>query len=183
MCSNLGHKNQAVIDAIARQAQDLSYAMPGYATTARAELSQLLLGDSSERPEQVLLHDHRAPRRMKLPSRLRACTRARRRSSRGIALIMVRLAGSIAATGDPRRWAMEPGGKGPGVIFAPEVHCYKCPIRHTYPECGIACADYIEHMIRNESRCGGGAGRADRGHEWRDRSSGGVHAEASPHLR
>jgi taurine--2-oxoglutarate transaminase len=43
MCSNLGHKNQAVIDAIARQAQELSYAMPGYATTARAELSQILL--------------------------------------------------------------------------------------------------------------------------------------------
>src|SRR6201996_6407098 len=39
MCSNLGHKNQAVIDAIGRQAQQLSYAMPGYATTARAELS------------------------------------------------------------------------------------------------------------------------------------------------
>jgi taurine--2-oxoglutarate transaminase len=46
---------------------------------------------------------------------------------------------------------MEPGGKGPGVIFAPEVNCYKCPIRHTYPGCNIACADYIEHMIRNES--------------------------------
>ena len=60
-------------------------------------------------------------------------------------------AGSIAATGDPRRWAMEPRGKGPGIIFAPEVHCYKCPIRHTYPGCGIACADYLEHMIRNES--------------------------------
>ncbi|XCB35516.1 aminotransferase class III-fold pyridoxal phosphate-dependent enzyme [Tunturibacter psychrotolerans] len=60
-------------------------------------------------------------------------------------------AGSIAATGDPRRWAMEPGGKGPGILFAPEVHCYKCPIKHTYPGCGIACADYIEHMIRNES--------------------------------
>jgi len=59
--------------------------------------------------------------------------------------------GSIAATGDPRRWAMEPRGKGPGIIFGPEVHCYKCPINHTYPECGIACADYLEHMIRNES--------------------------------
>ena len=34
--------------------------------------------------------------------------------------------GSIAATGDPRRWAMEPAGKIPGVIFAPEVNCYKC---------------------------------------------------------
>ncbi len=58
---------------------------------------------------------------------------------------------SIAATGDPRRWAMEPGGKGQGFLFAPEVNCYKCPIRHTYPECGIACADYLEHMIENES--------------------------------
>ena len=47
------------------------------------------------------------------------------------------------------RWSR--GGKGPGVIFGPEVHCYKCPIKHTYPECGIACADYLEHMIRNES--------------------------------
>jgi taurine---2-oxoglutarate transaminase len=59
--------------------------------------------------------------------------------------------GSIAATGDPRRWAMEPAGKIPGVIFAPEVHCYKCPIQHTYPACNIACADYLEHMIENES--------------------------------
>lgn len=46
---------------------------------------------------------------------------------------------------------MEPAGKGPGFIFAPEVNCYKCPILHTYPGCGIACAQYIEHMIRNES--------------------------------
>ena len=58
---------------------------------------------------------------------------------------------SIAATGDPRRWAMEPGGKGQGFLFAPEVNCYKCPIKHTYPQCGIACADYLEHMISNES--------------------------------
>ena len=31
------------------------------------------------------------------------------------------------------------------------MNCYKCPIRHTYPECNIACADYLEHMIDNES--------------------------------
>src|SRR5262249_54535720 len=58
---------------------------------------------------------------------------------------------SIAATGDPRRWAMEPAGKGQGFLFAPEVNCYKCPIKHTYPSCGVACADYVEHMIPNES--------------------------------
>ena len=43
MCSNLGHKNQAVIDSIGKQAQQLAYAMPGYATEARAELSKLLV--------------------------------------------------------------------------------------------------------------------------------------------
>jgi taurine--2-oxoglutarate transaminase len=46
---------------------------------------------------------------------------------------------------------MEPGGKGSGFIFAPETNCYNCPIKHTYPGCNIACADYVEHMIRNES--------------------------------
>jgi taurine--2-oxoglutarate transaminase len=59
--------------------------------------------------------------------------------------------GSIAATGDLRRWAMEPAGKGIGFVFAPETNCYDCPIKHTYPGCNVACADYIEHMIRNES--------------------------------
>jgi taurine--2-oxoglutarate transaminase len=46
---------------------------------------------------------------------------------------------------------MEPSGKIPGVIFAPEVNCYKCPLLHHYPECNIACVEYIEHMIENES--------------------------------
>ena len=46
---------------------------------------------------------------------------------------------------------MEPAGKIGNVVFAPETNCYKCPIGHSYPGCGIACADYIEHMIRNES--------------------------------
>src|SRR5208337_5459246 len=29
--------------------------------------------------------------------------------------------------------------------------CYRCPIKHEYPGCNIACADYLEHMIENES--------------------------------
>lgn len=47
--------------------------------------------------------------------------------------------------------AARAGGKSQGFIFAPEVNCYKCPIGHTYPGCGVACADYLEHMIANES--------------------------------
>jgi taurine---2-oxoglutarate transaminase len=150
MCSNLGHKNQAVIDAIAKQAQELCYAMPGYATTARAELSQVLLEVLPKGLTKFFFTTSGTEANeaaFKIARMYTGKTKiiARYRSYHGST------SGSIAATGDPRRWAMEPGGKGPGVIFAPEVHCYKCPIKHTYPGCGIACADYIEHMIRNES--------------------------------
>ncbi len=86
MCSNLGHKNPAVIASIAAQAEALAYAMPGYATTCRAELSQLLLEvlpeglNSSSSPPP-------APTPTKPPSKSPACTPASRRSSRATAAI------------------------------------------------------------------------------------------------
>ena len=64
---------------------------------------------------------------------------------------------------------MEPvGGKQQGTIFAPECNCYRCPIRHTYPGCNIACADYLEHMIRNESDVAAVLVRTHRRNERRD---------------
>ncbi len=150
MCMNLGHKNQAVIDAIGKQAQELAYAMPGYATTARAELSQLLLEVLPKGLNKFFFTTSGTDANeaaFKIARMYTGKTKivARYRSYHGST------AGSIAATADPRRWAVEPRGKQQGVIFGPEVHCYKCPIRHTYPGCNVACADYIEHMIRNES--------------------------------
>ncbi|HTW49337.1 MAG TPA: aminotransferase class III-fold pyridoxal phosphate-dependent enzyme [Acidobacteriaceae bacterium] len=150
MCVNLGHKNPAVIAAIAEQAETLAYASPAFATEARAELSKLLLDvlpsgltkfffttSGTEANEAAFKIARMFTGKTKIV--------ARYRSYHGSTMA------SIAATGDPRRWAMEPGGKGHGFVFAPEVNCYKCPIQHTYPSCGIACAEYLEHIIRNES--------------------------------
>jgi taurine--2-oxoglutarate transaminase len=150
MCVNLGHKNPRVIEAIAEQARQLAYVAPGYATEARARLSQKLLEvlpkgldkfffttSGTEANEAAFKIARMVTGKTKIISRYR--------SYHGSTMA------SIAATGDPRRWAMEPGGKGAGFIFAPETNCYNCPIKHTYPGCNIACADYIEHMIRNES--------------------------------
>jgi len=150
MCVNLGHKNPAVIESIAQQARELPYAMPGYATATRAELSKLLLDVLPEGLSKFFFttsgtEANEAAFKIARMYTGKSKIIARYRSYHGSTT------GSIAATGDPRRWAMEPGGKGPGVIFGPEVNCYRCPIKHTYPQCGIACADYIEHMIRNES--------------------------------
>jgi len=149
MCMNLGHNNAAVIESIAEQARTLAYAAPFYATTARAELSKLLLDVLPKGLTKFFF----------APSGTEANEAAFKiaRMYTGKSKIIARYrsyhgstAGSIAATGDPRRWAMEPAGKGPGVIFSPEVNCYNCPIKHTYPSCGVACADYLEHMISNE---------------------------------
>lgn len=150
MCVTLGHKNRAVAEQIADQARKLPYIGPGWATDVRARLSQLLIEvlpkglekfffatSGTEANEAAFKIARMVTGRTKIISRYR--------SYHGSTM------GSIAATGDPRRWAMEPAGKIPGVIFAPEVNCYKCPIGHTYPGCGIACVEYVEHMIENES--------------------------------
>jgi taurine--2-oxoglutarate transaminase len=59
-------------------------------------------------------------------------------------------AGSIALTGDHRRFSAEPVNLMPGVIFAPDAYCYRCPFGLDYPKCGVQCAEYIDYMIREE---------------------------------
>jgi len=150
MCVNLGHKNPAVIKSIEEQARALPYIAPSYASDARAKLSNLLLEVLPKGLEKFFFTTSGTDANeaaFKIARMYTGKTKiiARYRSYHGSTTA------SIAATGDPRRWAMEPGGKAQGFIFAPEVNCYNCPIKHTYPSCNIACADYVEHMITNES--------------------------------
>lgn len=150
MCVNLGHKNPAVIRSIEEQARSLPYIAPSYASDARAKLSNLLLDVLPKGLEKFFFTTSGTDANeaaFKIARMYTGKTKiiARYRSYHGSTTA------SIAATGDPRRWAMEPAGKGQGFIFAPEVNCYNCPIKHTYPSCNIACADYVEHMITNES--------------------------------
>lgn len=35
----------------------------------------------------------------------------------------------------------------PGISFAPNAYCYRCPMNKTYPECDLACANEIETVI------------------------------------
>jgi taurine--2-oxoglutarate transaminase len=150
MCVNLGHKNPAVIRSIEEQARALPYIAPSYASDARARLSNLLLEVLPKGLEKFFFTTSGTDANeaaFKIARMYTGRTKiiARYRSYHGSTMA------SIAATGDPRRWAMEPAGKAQGFIFAPEVNCYNCPIKHTYPSCNVACADYIEHMITNES--------------------------------
>ncbi|MHB2016543.1 MAG: aminotransferase family protein [Candidatus Xenobia bacterium] len=150
MCSSLGHKNQAVINAIVEQAKTLPYIAPGFATTARAELTKSLLEvlpkgldkyffatSGTEANECAIKMARLFTGKYKIISRYRSYHGS--------------TSGAVACTGDWRRWPVEPHGKVEGVIFAPDMYCYRCPLHHSYPGCNVACVEYIDYMIERES--------------------------------
>lgn len=40
----------------------------------------------------------------------------------------------------------------PGLYVSPYAHCYRCPLHLTYPDCGIACAEHLRHLIRYQTQ-------------------------------
>jgi taurine--2-oxoglutarate transaminase len=150
MCSNLGHKNEAVIEAICEQARKLPFIAPSFTTETRAKLSKALLEvmpsgldkffyatSGTEANEAAFKIARQYTGKYKIISRYTSYHGS--------------TAGSIAATGDYRRYPIEPVGKMEGVIFGPDAYCYRCPFGLKYPDCGIECADYLEYMIKHES--------------------------------
>jgi taurine--2-oxoglutarate transaminase len=150
MATNLGHGNEAVIQAIGAQARQLAYAGPGFATEARAALSRSL-GDvlppglrryffstsGTEANEAALKIARAATGKQKVIARYRSYHGA--------------TAASISVTGDARRKAIEPLQKVPGTVFAPDCYCYRCPFGLTYPDCDVACAEYVGYQLEHES--------------------------------
>src|SRR3954453_3486476 len=119
MCVNIGHGDPRVNAAIQRQAETLAYASPFMATEPRArlgaKLAELTPGDidvffftngGAEANENAFKIARMSPGRQKI--------RARYRSYPG------GTAGAMTLTGDPRRWAAEPGMA--GVVHMPDFH-------------------------------------------------------------
>src|SRR5947207_3120643 len=113
MCVNIGHADERVIRAIHEQAAALPYANPFMATEARArlgaKLAEIAPGDidvffftngGAEANENAIKLARFATGRHKILARYRSYHGATN--------------GSMSLTGDPRRWAIEPGM--PGVV-------------------------------------------------------------------
>ena len=149
VCSNLGHQNQAVIDAICAQAKELAFIGPAYTCDVRAKVAEKLLEVMPQGLDKFFFATSGTEANEAAIKMARAVTGkykviARYTSYHGST------ASSIAATGDWRRWFAEPMGKIQGVIFGPEANCYRCPMGRTHPECNVACADYLAYMIDHD---------------------------------
>src|SRR5438128_5984674 len=149
-CVNIGHGNRRVIDAIKRQAEELAYAGPGMATPVRARLGRMLAdltpGDldhffftlgGAEANENAIRIARMVTGRQKIMVRYRSYHGA--------------TAGAISLTGDPRRWANEPGI--PGVVRFFDPYKYRS---HLYREGDsdqaftARCLEEIEEIIAYE---------------------------------
>lgn len=61
-----------------------------------------------------------------------------------------RTVGTLSVTGNRGRKK----GAGPylsGVAFSPAPYCYRCPFKLKYPECGCACAEFMDHVLRYQT--------------------------------
>ena len=119
MCVNIGHGDERVIRAIQEQAATLAYANPFMATGVRARLSvklaELTPGDidaffftngGAEANENAIRIARMFSGRHKIGARYRSYHGG--------------TAGALTLTGDPRRWAAEPGI--PGVFRIPDFY-------------------------------------------------------------
>lgn len=119
MCVNIGHGDERVIRAIKEQAEVLPYANPFMATDVRArlgvKLAEITPGDidaffftngGAEANENAIRIARMFTGRHKIAARYRSYHGG--------------TAGALTLTGDPRRWASEPGI--PGVIRIPDFY-------------------------------------------------------------
>jgi len=150
MCSNLGHKNKAIIGAICEQARKLPYVAPAFTTKPRAQLSRALLEVMPRSLEKFFFATSGTEANETAFKIARQYTGKYKIISR-YASYHGSTAGSISASGDLRRYPIEPAGKMEGVIFGPDAYCYRCPFQLRYPGCGVQCADYFDYMISHES--------------------------------
>ena len=119
MCVNIGHGDERVISAIKEQASTLAYANPFMATDVRArlavKLSEITPGEidaffftngGAEANENAIRIARLFSGRHKIGARYRSYHGG--------------TAGALTLTGDPRRWAAEPGI--PGVFRIPDFY-------------------------------------------------------------
>jgi taurine--2-oxoglutarate transaminase len=144
---SLGHQHPKLVAAIKEQAEKLCTIGPPMATEARSTLARMLAeitpgnlamsfftnGGAEANENAIKLACWYTGRHKVI---------ARYRSYHGAT------AGAITLTGDPRRWAAEPGI--PGVVRMLDPYTYRCPAGHPDPCPVCSGAPHLEELLQYE---------------------------------
>jgi taurine--2-oxoglutarate transaminase len=142
---NVGHQHPKVLEAIKKQVDELCFAGPGFATEPRGALGKKLSEVTGLAKSFFTLGGAEANENAMKIARLftgRDKIITRYRSYHGATM------GSMTASGDPRRWPVEPGI--PGIVRAFDPYCYRCPFGQKVESCARECVSHIEEIIQME---------------------------------
>ena len=142
---NIGHQHPKMLEAIKKQVDELCFAGPGFATEPRGALGKKLAEVTGLAKAFFTLGGAEANENALKIARLytgRDKIITRYRSYHGATM------GAMTASGDPRRWPVEPGVPGTVRVFDP--YCYRCPFGKTPDSCRRECVSHIEEIIQME---------------------------------
>jgi taurine---2-oxoglutarate transaminase len=147
MCVNVGHGEDYIVNAITRQAHQLTYASPGMTSDVRAYASKLISEISpGKKLTKVLFTLGGADSNENAMKLARGYTGkfkilTRYRSYHGAT------AGSMAATGDPRRWFWEPLNM-PGIVHFLDPYRYRSTFHRLNQDINELefSTDYLNHL-------------------------------------
>lgn len=142
---NVGHQHPRVLEAIKKQVDELCFAGPSFATEPRGQLGKKLSEVTGLAKSFFCLGGAEANENAMKMARLytgRDKIITRYRSYHGATM------GAMTASGDPRRWPVEPGV--PGIVRVFDPYCYRCPFGKTPDGCKRECVSHIEEVIQME---------------------------------
>jgi taurine--2-oxoglutarate transaminase len=145
---NIGHQHPRIVQAIKDQADQLCTIGPPMANESRSKLGRMLAevtpGDLSvsfftnggaEANENAIKLARLATGRSKIVARYRSYHGATH--------------GAVTLTGDPRRWAVEPGSMS-GVVRMFDPYTYRCPAGHPDPCPVCTGGPHLEEILEYE---------------------------------
>ena len=142
---NVGHQHPKLLAAIKQQVDELCFAGPGFATEPRGALGKKLAEVTGLAKSFYTLGGAEANENAMKMARLftgRDKIITRYRSYHGATM------GAMTASGDPRRWPVEPGV--PGIVRVFDPYCYRCPFGQKVETCHRECVSHIEEIIQME---------------------------------
>ncbi len=142
---NVGHQHPTVLQGIKDQVDKLCFAGPSFATEPRGQLGRKLAEVTGLAKSFFTLGGSEANENAMKMARLftgRDKIITRYRSYHGGTM------GAMTASGDLRRWAVEPGV--PNIVRVFDPYCYRCPFGKTPDSCRRECVSHIEEVIEME---------------------------------
>ncbi len=143
---SVGHCHPHYVEAIKRQAEKLTFG--SFTTETRARFLELLASVTPEGLARIQLFSGGAEA-VEAGLRLAKAATGKQEIIGFWGGFHGKTGGVLGVLGSDFKHHLGPFL--PGQHLTPYADCYRCPLRLRYPECGIACADYIRDVIRYQT--------------------------------